>query len=179
MVWAAGPDGVERVGKNRFLYQFFESGVQTPAGESWYLQGKGHFFWVFRQVPGRDMEVLKVCGDRNVDAQFDLSLVQRRRQNVKFSQAVYTTALDDQATTLPLVLIYTDEQHYERLCFFHCALVPQKLLKDFQDTMAISRNEYGWVPPYEVNPDLYDAATRRYIPNKEDKRMRRAKVWTF
>ena len=44
MVWAAGPDGVERVGKNRFLYQFFESGVQTPAGESWYLQGKGHFF---------------------------------------------------------------------------------------------------------------------------------------
>lgn len=178
LVWAAGPEGVEGW-KHRGLYKFFQTGVPTPAGESWYIQGRGQFFWVFRQVPGQDMEVLKICGDTNRDGQFDIACVQRRRQNVKLSQVVYTTALDGEATALPLVLVFTDMLHLERLCFFHCAMVPEKLLRDFQLTMAEPRNGYGWVPPAEVNPYLYEHGGRgRYIPDPKNRPVRRAEVWT-
>ena len=174
LVWAAGPLGLE--GRDRRLYQYFQGGVPTPAGESWYIQAKGQFFWVFRVTQSEDMEVLKVCGDTNVDGQFDITCVQRRRQNVNLVQVVYATAGDAEATALPLLMVWNDQMWNERVCFFHCAMVPAKLLSDFQETMGEERGTYGWIPPETVNPCLYDA-DHKYIQNVRARVVRQADPW--
>ena len=178
LVWAAGPEGSEEDSwHNQMLYEYFPLGTPTPAGDSWYLHGKGHFFWVFRQVPGQDLQILKVCGDINVDGQFDIACVQRARQNVTLSRVVHTTALDAQATSLPLAMVYFDQQFMERMCFFHCALVPEKLQRDFQDIMGEARGAHGWIPPQNMSPWLY-SERGDFIPNPQHRtRKREATEW--
>ena len=178
LAWAVGDgggqweNGVDEVDDPGMLWKLFKGGAVSATNESWYIQGKAQFFWVFRHLPNGNREVLKVAGEFH-KGRFHIACVQRRHEGVTLSQVVHTSGLDAASTTLPLIALYLDDRFSERLTMFHCSLVPQQLLADFETTMKEIRGKDGWIPPISVNPCLYDE-DKRYIPH--DQKWRRKPI---
>lgn len=130
------------------LQSFFKDGMPPPAGHTFYVQSKMHWWWLFREERGVS-QCFKIRGNIRRDGTYWVQniLLIDPSQTHELVSAVTATPPNIHSVKLPLILDYKEvgDKAGQQLQLFHCCLLPKSFLEEVKATLDSTRGPGGFM----------------------------------